>query len=213
MSRWEKFWLIGALAFITTALMVFSAVAMWSKADAVTGYLGSIIGGLIGGAMTIAAGWMAWSAAQQQIAKQDETINLLVDEQRRRLVTVMIEVAHGLERITSTASMTIEAIDRGASDFLLATEFLKVEGLKNELINQDLWRIDIRLAQHVRELMELRDGFNAYPIVQGSEQKQKLMGIMRNQALLIVAQADEAIRLTHLELKKLGLEIKQKNTE
>lgn len=122
------------------------------------------VGGALGGIATLAAAAVAWIAAQQQIAKQQATLELVADEHRKRQLRVLFEISQGLDRINETTSLFAQELEnRRTLQAILDDKVQKtlITGLDDSQIGPDLWRVDHGLALLVREIMVIRDDINA----------------------------------------------------
>lgn len=76
----------------TSAALILIAAPFLNLDPSLTSYFGNIAGGVTGGAMTVFAGWLAWTAAKEQIGSQQQQLELMRkqlelsnDEHRKRL--------------------------------------------------------------------------------------------------------------------------------
>lgn len=76
-------------------------------------FLGSVIGGALGGLFTVFAGWLAWSAAQKQITQQQKVIELAVDEHRQRKLRLLKNLILSLEPSAMGAEQLVEIANQG----------------------------------------------------------------------------------------------------
>lgn len=113
----KRFWLWFGAGFCVAAMVTACILVplRFPRPD-VVGYFGSIAGGLAGGAMTVLAGWLAWSAAQKQIRQQERLIELTVEEHRERTRKLIMDCYYGLDAVEfELARRAQAAISEGAA--------------------------------------------------------------------------------------------------
>ncbi|WP_155982270.1 hypothetical protein [Xanthobacter sp. 126] len=164
---WKKLGYVFAASFIVSGLTVACALApVLSDRVEIVGFWGSIAGGMVGGAMTLAAGWLAWTAAQRQIATQMTILQLTTDEHLKRTYRMLHNIAHAAGRLQKDAH---KAINEAASPMrILRTSSFPMEecdpiaggGLTEVITDPDFWRIDFKLSGEVRRAQLLFDNFN-----------------------------------------------------
>lgn len=149
---WKKLGYVFAASFVVSGLTVACALApILSDRAEIIGFWGSIAGGMVGGAMTLAAGWLAWTAAQRQIAAQLAVLELATDEHLKKSVRALNEVEMIAVQIAVVAGETLRKRSVLAVDPLSASQ--PMDGnldWQGALSNPEFWRIDFSLADDIR---------------------------------------------------------------
>lgn len=110
--------------------------------DEFVGYMGNVASGVLGGGVTLFAGWLAWSAAQRQIEKQQEILEQVSNEHRQRKIRLLLAFDHFLEQLLRQI-VYFEYRRRGVSYGPVWRRFSDMSYL---LTDPDLWRLDYDLV-------------------------------------------------------------------
>jgi hypothetical protein len=170
---WKKLALVFSGSFVVAGLSVAAALApMFSDRPEIIGYWGGVAGGLAGGAMTLAAGWLAWTAAQHQIASQQTLLELTADEHRKRSVRLLRDVVSQTRTVvtdTFNVEKKVRPLVRLNDDGVLTRRmalridvFPVIRGLERALGDTDLWRLDFALVEDMQRLQSMIENFNSF---------------------------------------------------
>lgn len=212
---WKKLALVFSGSFVVSGLSVAAALApMLSDRPEIIGYWGGIAGGLAGGAMTLVAGWLAWTAAQRQIEAQRAVLALATDEHLKRSVHMLHEIRAAGSRIRDSikiATSVDPAVWKAARALSSKSVFEECDPLDTDwqsvLDDPDFWRIDLLLADKIRLAQREIEGFNAgrgrgghaLPVASPFPVR-TIIG-----AEALAADTTEIVRLSRAEAKRLAL--------
>lgn len=146
----------GTVTGIATAIVAFG-VAMRvnsSLSDAWVGFFGSVAGGLVGGLLAIAAGFLAWTAAQQQIETQREALKFGNMEHDARAKNVINRIKSEIQRVTAQVRVAQNAdikdpYDENNMGFIQDNSKIDSIDVHND---PDFWRVDHSITEIITEL-------------------------------------------------------------
>lgn len=117
---WQPSLLVSAGVVLGAALgLSFAPVVSAVASDAWIGFGGSILGGIIGGGLTVFAGYLAWMGVQEQNDLTRESIEISKNAERRAAYQAVQEILYNIDAsityidrilVTKTIERTVEDI-------------------------------------------------------------------------------------------------------
>ncbi|MFG1466625.1 hypothetical protein V5F77_27775 [Xanthobacter sp. DSM 24535] len=130
------------------SLVSWALVFYFGSKGEVIGFFGNVVGGLIGGGMTLAAGWLAWSAAQEQIDQQRTLLNLATQEHKLRKIHLLQDFAHLLTEACGNL-MQVTSLPQQQGE---VREFKPIRVISGAVESDDFWRLNYDLGVALRRL-------------------------------------------------------------
>lgn len=121
-------------------------------------FAGAIIGGAIGGLVTVFAGWLAWSSSQRQIQQQQQLLVLAHEEKRSRTTRMLLITKDALADTISDCYALADQNHRHQKWLVenwsggLGIYSGSVKGLEVVLDDDDYWRLPLQFQPALRSI-------------------------------------------------------------